>query len=354
MNANRHALSTALSLGIPLIATQTLADGIYWTELDWGEVQRTDLDGSNFVLLLDNNDLIGRPFDVALDLVNGNMYVTDSNAIFSANLDGTDVAVTLTVSGLFSGLAVDPGGGHLYWCDFVNDRILRADLDGANVIDLVASLDRPEFVTLDQDGNKLYWTDRGSGKIQRANLDGTGVEDLVTGVGFISGIDLDVTSGHMYWAASINGVIHRAGMAIPDGETPSTRTDIVDLLIGLAGPIDLELDLGRSHIYWVSQNDLMIRRADLDGSNVTDIAVTDDGVPNGLALELTAACLPDLNNDRDVEAFDLAILLGQWGPCDDPCEPGDPATTCAADLSGDCVVEAFDLALLLGAWGPCA
>ncbi len=347
MNAIRHALSTTLGLGISLVATQTLADGIYWTELDWGEVQRTDLDGSNFVLLLDDDDLIGRPFDVALDLVNGKMYVTDSNAIFSANLDGTAVAVTLTVSGLFSGLAVDPGGGYLYWCDFVNDRILRADLDGANVIDLVTSLDRPEFVTLDMAGGKIDGTDRGSGKVQRANLDGSGVEDLVTGLGYISGIDLDVTNGHLYWAASINGVIHRAGMEIPDGETPSTRTDIVDLLIGLAGPIDLELDLARSHIYWVSQNDLMIRRADLDGNNVTDIAVTDDGVPNGLALELTAACLPDLNDDRVVDAADLAELLGSWGP-QDPCPPYTPA-----DIDQDCDVDAADLAQLLGAWGMC-
>jgi hypothetical protein len=67
-------------------------------------------------------------------------------------------------------------------------------------------------------------------------------------------------------------------------------------------------------------------------------------------------CSPaDLNGDGEVKAFDLAILLGDWGPCDDPCTPGDPADTCAADLNGDCTVEAFDLAILLGDWGgPCA
>ncbi len=64
-------------------------------------------------------------------------------------------------------------------------------------------------------------------------------------------------------------------------------------------------------------------------------------------------CPADFDGSGDVEAFDLAQLLGAWGPCPKPCEPGDPAGTCAADLDGDCVVEAFDLALLLGNWGPC-
>ena len=55
---------------------------------------------------------------------------------------------------------------------------------------------------------------------------------------------------------------------------------------------------------------------------------------------------------------DLAILLGAWGPCPEPCEEGDPLGThpvgaCQADFNGDCMVEAFDLAILLGDWGLC-
>ncbi len=68
---------------------------------------------------------------------------------------------------------------------------------------------------------------------------------------------------------------------------------------------------------------------------------------------LIAECPADFDSDGDIDAADLAQLLGDWGPCDEPCEPGDPATTCAADLSGDCDVAAFDLAILLGAWGMC-
>ncbi|MCZ6652850.1 MAG: hypothetical protein O7D91_07470, partial [Planctomycetota bacterium] len=52
----------------------------------------------------------------------------------------------------------------------------------------------------------------------------------------------------------------------------------------------------------------------------------------------------DLDIDGDVDAADLAILLGSWGLCPDPND-------CPADLSGDGTVGAFDLALLLGSWG---
>ena len=44
-----------------------------------------------------------------------------------------------------------------------------------------------------------------------------------------------------------------------------------------------------------------------------------------------------------VGAFDLAFLLGAWGP-----NPDHPA-----DLNDDDIIYATDLALLLGAWGPC-
>ena len=58
-------------------------------------------------------------------------------------------------------------------------------------------------------------------------------------------------------------------------------------------------------------------------------------------------CNPaDLDGDGDVGAFDLALLLGSWGPC---TAKGD----CPADLDGNGDVGAFDLASLLGAWGPC-
>ncbi|MCZ6654470.1 MAG: hypothetical protein O7D91_15755 [Planctomycetota bacterium] len=52
----------------------------------------------------------------------------------------------------------------------------------------------------------------------------------------------------------------------------------------------------------------------------------------------------------NARARDLAMILGYWGLCEDPCEPGPPETTCLTDLSGDCNTGPFDLAIVLGSW----
>ncbi|MCH8879287.1 MAG: choice-of-anchor J domain-containing protein [Planctomycetes bacterium] len=70
-----------------------------------------------------------------------------------------------------------------------------------------------------------------------------------------------------------------------------------------------------------------------DGTNVVFSITPGDGGVEG-----------DLDGDGEVGAFDLALLLGSWGPCGN-C--GD----CPADLDGDCTVGAADLAMLLGNWG---
>jgi hypothetical protein len=52
----------------------------------------------------------------------------------------------------------------------------------------------------------------------------------------------------------------------------------------------------------------------------------------------------DLNGDGVVNVFDLLILLGQWGTCDDEAP-------CPADLDNNGVVNVLDLLILLGNWG---
>ena len=55
-------------------------------------------------------------------------------------------------------------------------------------------------------------------------------------------------------------------------------------------------------------------------------------------------CFADLDADGAVGPFDLALLLGSWGPCDDCAD-------CPADLDDDCTVGVKDLLILLGNWG---
>ena len=84
---------------------------------------------------------------------------------------------------------------------------------------------------------------------------------------------------------------------------------------------------------------------DIDGDGDIDSMDQDAFV----ALLLGTPLLPehtglaDLNGDGEVGPFDLAFVLGFWGP-----NPGHPA-----DLVGDGEVGPLDLALVLGNWGPC-
>lgn len=93
---------------------------------------------------------------------------------------------------------------------------------------------------------------------------------------------------------------------------------------------------------------------DLDANpRFVDDPDTEDTGPSGCPVvdmgayeyqEGTAVCcLADLDGDGIVGPFDLATVLGNWGPCDG----------CPMDFDGDGIVGPFDLATVLGNWGPC-
>ncbi len=76
----------------------------------------------------------------------------------------------------------------------------------------------------------------------------------------------------------------------------------------------------------------------------TSVGVNSPTNFSGQTGSVVVPCNPaDFDNSGSVNAADLALLLGSWGPC----------AGCPADLNADGVVNAADLALLLGAWGPC-
>jgi len=84
-----------------------------------------------------------------------------------------------------------------------------------------------------------------------------------------------------------------------------------------------------------------------------------DGTPTGIAEERDnarsinetrfnvtnfrcAPCPGDFDGNREINAADLAFLLGNWG-----------ASNASADLNGDGNSDAADLAVVLGGWGAC-
>lgn len=65
----------------------------------------------------------------------------------------------------------------------------------------------------------------------------------------------------------------------------------------------------------------------------------------GNAWRITmASCPADLNDDGNVDVFDLLQLLTNWGNC---------SGICTSDLNDDATVDVLDLLELLTAWGAC-
>jgi subtilisin family serine protease len=84
--------------------------------------------------------------------------------------------------------------------------------------------------------------------------------------------------------------------------------------------------------------------ADLDAPGFDE--QTGFGRIDAAAAVATLAVTGDLDGDGTVSTADLLVLLGAWGPCDEPCPPA-----CPADLDGDCFVGTADLLTLLANWG---
>ncbi|MEA5114714.1 MAG: hypothetical protein VB050_11865 [Geobacteraceae bacterium] len=209
----------------------------------------------------------------------GRLFVLDLSGarILSMNPDGSDRKVIITECRHPDGVAVDVEAGHIYWTNMgvphrEDGSIERADLDGRNrmIIVPVGGTFTPKQLHLDKKNRKLYWSDREGMRVMRSNLDGSNIETLVErGRGETDrkdqlrrcvGITLDVELGHFYWTQkgpenAGKGRIFRAGTDMPEGETPSSRSDIELLYDGLPEPIDLQLDLRNRMMYWTDRGD---------------------------------------------------------------------------------------------------
>ena len=155
----------------------------------------------------------------------------------------------------------------------------------------------------------------------------------------VQGGEAGVTGpGALNWGAgNIGGdsVKHDPAFADPDGpdDDPATTEDNdYHLLSGSpsidAGDPDFVLDPSET---------------DLDGQSRLIDGDGDDVIRVDMGCFEHQLCPTDLDGNGTVGAFDLAILLGNWGP-----NPGH-----AADLNRDGAVDAGDLAILLDDWGPC-
>ncbi len=210
-------------------------------------------------------------------------------SIRRVNTDGTGLATVLTVGGGLRGLDVDPGGSKMYWTDVNNYVIRRANLDGSGIQDLVTSgLEFPFGIRVDPAGGKMYWGDQLANSLSRANLDGSNVE-LMRSTPFHWGVAVDHAGDKVYWSTSqsmFKGQILRSNL---DGTNLET---VVTSLDSEFKPANIALDVAAGKIYWTDYVVDVVRRANLDGTDIQDLYIAaPNHNPRAIALDLSAGKL---------------------------------------------------------------
>jgi hypothetical protein len=102
--------------------------------------------------------------------------------ISSAKLDGTDIKLSVALSGQTYDMETDFYNNVLYWGDDLS--VKKANTDGTNlqVLYTIGSMREIGGLALDLINNKLYFSESGGDNVilRRCNLDGTGMEIIVT------------------------------------------------------------------------------------------------------------------------------------------------------------------------------
>jgi len=144
----------------------------------------------------------------------------------------------------------------IYFFDQQDNVLWRTNLDGSERTALLTLDSNPWGVDLDPTEEKIYWTQ--SDKIVRANMDGTNVE-VLWNPGFIGlkGMAVDVEEKKLYFFDQQDNVLWRTNL---DG---SERTTLLTLD---SNPWSVDLDPTEEKIYW-TQSDKIVR-ANMDGTNV--------------------------------------------------------------------------------------
>jgi len=218
----------------------------------------------------------------------GELFFTD---IFNPNFsdgwirrvesDGTGMQALVTTGGGLRGITIDRSEGKMYWTDVDNDVIRRANLDGSGQEDIVTSgLSFPMAIDVDPYGNRIYWGDTVLGVIQRAGLDGSNPTTVLS-TPFGASIQLDIEHGKMYWTTSLSSTSGEILRANIDGGMVET------LVTGVDKPARIAVDVHGGKIYWTDFVVDVVRRSDLDGTNVEDLFVVGANLnPDGIALDL--------------------------------------------------------------------
>lgn len=161
------------------------------------------------------------------------------------------------------GIAVDPTAGRMFWtCMGIPGKddgaVYSANLDGTDVQTVVAPgvINTPKQLTIDCAAGQLYFSDREGLRVYRCTVDGSGLETLVSNGSSESETPADPTEwcvgiavapkfGKFYWTQKGPSKGGQGRIFCADITTTASTGQSGDarcIVSGLPEPIDLEID----------------------------------------------------------------------------------------------------------------
>lgn len=168
------------------------------------------------------------------------------------------------------GLATAAGADTVYWTQteglLINSQTatLRSTMVGSPTTRTL--LTGPTLIRgpngLETDGSRLWWPDQQVNGVYRSDFDGSNAGKAP---GTSLAYDTAIANGKVYW---VNG----AGNALLSVNASGSPGAPQVLQSGLAFPV--AVDATASHLYWTEFDTRLLKRSDLDGSNVSTVLNT--------------------------------------------------------------------------------
>lgn len=229
----------AMAFWVAMLSASPAPAQVYWTLSGSGndEIQRANLDGSNYVSLISPTPGTS-PWAMAAAPAVDRLYWTDIISPFSvyrSTAGGGSPSAIYNAPALAMSLAYHPSADQLYVG--TGTQIIRVNGDGTSPTTIATGLSNVNGLAIDSSNGKVYWAEQGANRIARANLDGTSIETMVNTTYAATtterGVALDGLGG-LYWTDSATDGVYFADIASFMG-TPVAATQIVNLAALLGG-----------------------------------------------------------------------------------------------------------------------
>ena len=199
----------------------------------------------------------------------GRYYWSDPllGAVYSVKFDGTDIQVELTGLTQPCGLALDETNDRLYVVEHTLGQLVRADLGVDSFTAIVSGLTNPLDVVLDVTANRAYLT--AGRRIVRTTLAGgpvTTVTQFSDAETLLYGLDIDLVDDRLFFTKTQDST-----PSVAPGEIYSVKpdgTELVRIVDNINLPLKCVVDPDAGHIFWVEPLQNVIRRANLDGTDI--------------------------------------------------------------------------------------